>query len=152
MKRSINATIRIYTRGSITPEFERKHSRNVSRESQRLQVEHQLHVFIERVRHPSRSRRKLSLLPTSITRFYTLYTPFDLTNVLKITFQTVPICCFQIPLKVGNLTNNPVPASRQTKSKTSCGRRTCGAMLRECRSDRLAPSIQRVRMLGYHVP
>ena len=51
VKPSVDAGLRVDTARNVSPHLEREHPSNVRRERCRLQVEHQLDVLIERVRH-----------------------------------------------------------------------------------------------------
>src|SRR5690242_5265900 len=51
MKRRANTASRVHPRAAVHSHFEGRHACDIGLESERLQVEHQLHMLIERVRN-----------------------------------------------------------------------------------------------------
>ena len=84
VERALEAALRIAAVRRVAPQLEREDARDVGRERQHLQVEHQLDVLAERVRHADRRRRQLPQLAAAVARLDDLDPPLDLAHVLEI--------------------------------------------------------------------
>ena len=87
VKRPFEAALGIDAVRRITTELEREHARDVGREGEHLQIEHQLDVLAERVGHARRRRRQLAQLAAEIARLDDLDAPFDLAHVIQVLGQ-----------------------------------------------------------------
>src|SRR5262245_53977811 len=85
----------------VTSGFKREDARNVGLQRDGLQIEHQLHVLVERVGHARRSARELSLFSARVACLDALYPPLDLPNVFGVALHALPIGSVEPPGEIG---------------------------------------------------
>ena len=66
---AIDAALRIDAAGTVAADLEREHARRVRREREHLEIEHQLDVFVERIRHARRRTGQLAHVAAQVTGF-----------------------------------------------------------------------------------
>ena len=81
---ALEAALRIAAVRRVATQLEREDPRDVGRECQHLQIEHQLDVLAERVGHADRRRRQLAQLAAAVARLDDLDPPLDLAHVIEI--------------------------------------------------------------------
>ncbi len=98
------AALGIHAVRRVAAELEREDARQIRRERQRLQVEHQLDVFGERVRHADRRARQLALFAAGVVGLDLLNPPLDLAHVVEIVVQARLIGGAEVLLRRGRST------------------------------------------------
>ena len=86
-----DAALRIDAARRVAAHLEREHARDVRLERERLQIEHQLDVLVERVGHAGRRAGQLARLAAHVARFDLLNAPLDLAHVFEIALHPLPI-------------------------------------------------------------
>ena len=84
---SVDAALRIDARRAVAADLEREDARDVGGERQRLQVEHQLDVLVERVGHAGRRAGQLARLAARVARLDALDAPLDLADVVEVLIE-----------------------------------------------------------------
>lgn len=92
----------------IAPHLKRRYPRQLGRERQHLQVEHQPHVLAPAIRHPNRSSWEISRDGCCIRFLKLLYPTFDLAHVLKIVAEARTIGCAKTETKIVDLVNDGI--------------------------------------------
>ena len=87
----IRAALRIHAARAVAAHLEREDARDVRRERERLQVEHQLHVLGERVGDAGRRSGQLARLAARVAGFDALNAPLDLADVLEIAVHALTV-------------------------------------------------------------
>src|SRR5262249_19628528 len=80
-------------------ELECRHSRDVGRERQYLQIEHQLDVLLPGVRHTDWSRRQFPMNTAGVVLFNLLDAAFDLSHAIQICAEPAAILRTQFGLE-----------------------------------------------------
>ena len=98
-----DAALRIDAARRVAAHLEREHARDVGLERERLQVEHQLDVLVERVGHAGRRAGQLARLAAHVARLDLLDAPLDLADVLEIALHPLPIARVEPPIEIRHL-------------------------------------------------
>ena len=104
----VDSALRIDPARRVPPHLEREHARHVRLEGERLQVEHQLHMLVERIRYPRRRLRQVAALARLVARHHPLDAPLDLPDVLEIPVHALPVGGIEPPLEARDLTGEEV--------------------------------------------
>ncbi len=108
MERGCRPAARKHTIGHVAAQFQREHTRRVGCEGDRLKIEHQLHVLLERVGHADRRSRKLARLAARVVGLNFLNAPFDLSYVLQIVAETRAVRRAERQLQLANRVGDPI--------------------------------------------
>jgi hypothetical protein len=96
-----HADLRERALAQIARQHELRDARDVRLIRQRLQIEHEVGVFVERFRHSDRSIRHRQICGRLLLRF--LYPPFDLADVIEILADPLLAARAESPLQMARL-------------------------------------------------
>ena len=92
----------------VARQLERRHARGLGRERERLEVEHDLHVLLERLGHADRRERDRARRARIVMRLDALDPPLDLTDVVEVLIEAAPIRRPEVGLELHDLRRDPV--------------------------------------------
>ena len=75
---------------------------------QRLQVEHQLDVLVERIGHAGRRAGQLAASPLDVAGLDALDAPLDLAHVFEIALHALPVAGVEPAVEIGDLAGDVV--------------------------------------------
>ena len=108
VKCGADAAFGIYPGGRVTPQFEREHAREIGLEREHLEIEHDLHVVFEGVRHTGRRRRQLSRLPAAVAFLEALDALLEFADVLRVLIDAHAVGRTHVASQSGHLGHDPI--------------------------------------------
>ena len=108
VERGLVAALRIDAVRGVAAQLEREDARGVGGEGNRLQVEHQLDVLLERVRHADRRARQLARLARAVRGFDALDAALDLAHVVEVVGQAGAVGGAEVLVQAGDGGPEPV--------------------------------------------
>ena len=130
---------------SVATHLEREHPRDIGLERQGLQVEHELHMLVERVGHARRRPGQFAGLAGTVAGLDPLNTPLDLAHVLEILRHALTVARVERAIQVGHLARHVVEHARRRPSpRRAFLRRPAGPEQLVKRHARIANHRQRV--------
>jgi len=81
---ALESAFRVAAVRCVATELEGEDARDVGRECQHLEIEHQLDVLAERIGHTDRRSRQFPEVAAAVARFDDLDAPLDLTHLFKV--------------------------------------------------------------------
>src|SRR3954452_136500 len=111
MEGLVRAALRVHARRAVATHLEREDARDVSRERERLDVEHELDVLLERIRNARRSADELAGLAAAarvVARFNALNATLDFADVVEIAVDARAVGRAQVALERRHLGRDEV--------------------------------------------
>ncbi len=108
-----DAALRVDPARRVAAHLEREHARDVGLEGQRLQVEHQLDVLVERVGHARGRAGQFAGFARVVAGLDALDAPLDLAHVLEILLHPLAIARVERAVQVGDLGGDVVEHARR---------------------------------------
>ena len=103
-----HTAVRVDAARRVAAHLEREDAGRVRGERQRLQVEHQLHVVVERIRHADRRLRHLARLAALVVGLDLLDAAFDLAHFIQVVRQAAPVGGAELPVQAAELAADEV--------------------------------------------
>ena len=104
----VDAALGIDPRRRVPSRLEREYARDVRREGQNLDVEHELHVLGEGVRDSGRRFRQLARLPAGVAVLDALDSPLQLADVLQVPVEPLLVVLGQRSPEIRDFAGDPV--------------------------------------------
>src|SRR5690606_6664796 len=133
VERGLRTALREHARRRVAAHLEREHAGHVGFEGECLHVEHQTNVLLERVRNPGRRFGQLPCLAARVLALDELDPPLELTDVLEIALEPLPIVRAQVATELADSAGHPVENAAPGAPTQSAflGRATCSEELFE---------------------
>src|SRR5262245_19147381 len=123
-----DTALRVDPARRVAAHLEGEDARDVGLEGDRLQVEHQLDMLVERVGHASRSAWQLARVTAHVARFDLLNSPLDLADVVKVPGHALAIARVERFIQLGDLTGHVIEdAAGGAAARGTFLRRSAGA-------------------------